>query len=205
MNWINPKDLMPEENQLIWIIFVNHRLKELKDISNYIQPYGNIRLAKTFKDSYGVIRARIIDRYGHISNEEGNFFRYSYWFEGEKFERVIRQIKDLPPDTDLVHAWYPYKPSDMPCWNPISHEESVEILKNNSLFSTAIQKIKTNARNSHFFSTNTQHPVFRGRFVVITSKQMSIVEYDPNDKGLWKDREGEMVLYWYPIPDYYYE
>lgn len=201
MNWINPREILPESGQVIWILNIETRQGE-GTAGNL--PCARIRIAQAAQDDYGVIFAKEVTHKGY-SQYSRHFFEWWHYYQEDTIDGD--QIYTGFDSEKTITAWMPY--IGLPKWDIIGIEESKEIIQQMDSYKKAIEnkkhqiEIDKHIEVPSFISLHDHPPVKNGSYVVVTKKGVSLLGYDISFEKKWFSPEGDAVIAWYPIPDHY--
>lgn len=195
MKWINPREQLPKNEQLIWILFIENRQGERCG-----DPCAEITLAKANLDSYGVMRAEEITPKGYPQYSK-HFYEWWHYPQDDKEEHEP-QYRTFS-DKDLITAWLPYEGNELPDWDYIGLEESREIILKNPKYKLGIKKEKIQIKNDHFIYMSDHKPDIDGTYVVVNKDGIWLLRYEAKTCDPWIAPNGKPVIAWYPVPGHY--
>lgn len=198
MKWINPRSQLPLQGQMVWALKIENRKGERCG-----QPAATVFLANTAKDSYGVT---FLEGMSHKGYPQYIKHFYEWWHfdqtdrtEDEDFYRSFNE-------DDMVVAWMPYYPEDIPVWNYIGIEESMKIIKSTTAYKKGVERDRVNlamtkaSDDKLFFIRVSEHkPIEDGVFVVANHGGIWLSRYNETCEP-WIAPNGDAVISWYPIP-----
>ncbi len=112
MNWINPRDRLPEVGQLFWALCIENRENEYQSGA---MPCANIEICEAIRSVFGDINGVVINHKGY----QGGPLKYFYDWDYDENENSSRTCTDRE---ERIVAWLPY--IGLPSWNQLSVEES---------------------------------------------------------------------------------
>jgi hypothetical protein len=206
MNWINPRDKLPEPGQLIWCLFIENREGERCGL-----PSAMITIGEAKKDRYGVTFVAEITHKGY-PNYSKRFFDWWHFDQSEKEpgtnEHIYKGFSSID-DSDNIVAWIPFK--ELPEWDYIGIEESIAIISKTEEYKKGVEHDKTERiieratgnTNRWFIYLKEAKPTEKGCYVVANKNGVWLSNFDPSEKEKWLAPNGEPVIVWYPIPNSY--
>ena len=202
MEWINPRDKLPEHDQLIWALFIENREGERSG-----DPSASLTICKARKDAYGVVSADEILHRGYPYGHKYFFKWYHYDQSGTPEDEIRESISSgYDDDKEMIIAWMPY--NGLPAWDKIDIDESKDIIIKYPGYHEACMRQRTirAAEKSHrkispYFLYLVDHqPPENGVYVVANSSGVWLSRYDKELCNPWIAPNGEPVTAWYSIP-----
>lgn len=200
MKWINPREQLPEEDQLIWILRIENRKGErLGD------PSAQICIARA-KTSWHVMEAAEI-------NHKGMEAYSKYFYEIYHLAKCMCKIKynklcehdnwgNTHSDEDMIDAWAPYQGNEIPDWSFITYQESKELLLKNAEYLRR-HKIRNSTPGYTFIGEDECRPDHNQVCAVANKYGIYLCRYDEKATDPWMSPNGYPVEGWFPVPDYY--
>lgn len=217
MEWINPRDSLPKDGDVIWCLVYTGR--------DYVADEIPVVLKCTaVLDRYGVIQAR------EYSFSRPHRSRKIHFFNWENYKIQREQLLEdyLDSRQQLAHlegclvvAWMPFESLKLPEWGALSRQESVDIIMKLPEIIKEISKLKKRSDdwlkikehylalnsatkgNTRFIAVRDRLPRDKGVFVVVNKGGTWLSQYDPDLKGTWYAPNGNPVIAWYPVPSHY--
>lgn len=121
MNWINPRDRLPDVGDIVWILRIHARSGSIEP-----KPSAVIQICEIEKDTFGVIIAGVLTHKGTVGGwGQHSFFNYDYYdYWGQSSEKLPLRND---PDGEIIIAWAPFE--GLPEWDPMTLEESIPVVK----------------------------------------------------------------------------
>lgn len=196
MKWINPREKLPEDDQLVWIIGVQNRSEEKMGY-----PAAEIKIGKAIRNKYGITEVHEINHKGYEYGER-YFFNWTYWMDSE-------DRGSIPYTESLIDAWMPFFDKDLPTWQYIDTYESMEIINKypsylKQLEIKKIEKLEEEATKGqkHFIHIRDEMPIIPGVYVAANKEGVWLLKYDSSCNP-WIAPNGNPVEAWYPVPEGY--
>jgi hypothetical protein len=174
MKWINPRNRLPEVNDLVWVVTTHN-----KNATSYKNT--NIHIAQTCID--GSSGERFVSSFPYGKN----IFFYN---------------RNRKPE-ELIFAWALYEPNKLPEIEHLSEKESLELMeKDHYMMPYKPSNEAWGSRKLKFIACKDAMPNKNGPYAVVCSKGIGIVHYNGQSNGYWLMPNGmnEKITHWFPLP-----
>ncbi len=195
MEWINPREKLPQHEQIIWILRIENREGERQGL-----PSARIDIAQAQLDRMGVMSAEIIIHKGYPQYRR-HF--YEWWHFPQNDRKDNEPYYRTFNDDDLITAWMPYESNELPSWEHIGLEESKKIILANEKYQLEAALDNAQKDNVHFIHLSDHKPDCDGVYVVANEGGIWLSRYEIKTCNPWKAPNGKSVIAWYPIPSGY--
>lgn len=207
MNWINPREKLPKDGELVWVLVVENDYNEKGFPERGEYPVAEIHTCVAEKDRWGLIRFGRLHYKGYSHSEIPVYnVQYAYNFSYD-LDLNNHCLEMKPYQDDRVRAWMPFDRDDIPLWKDLSMEESIELIsKTDYLKIREIDRAVINSRkeqDSQFIRISDGYPTFDGVFVVANKDGVWLSRYEQKTCQPWIAPNGKKVEAWYPVPDNY--
>lgn len=183
MKWINPREELPNKNELVWILIIENR-----EGYRCGMPSAKCLIAECHEDKYGILFAQEIGHKGYPA--------YSYYF----YQWKHYYPEDNCRFDEMITAWAPY--NGLPTWENINSSESKEIILKKDSYHKQLT-IEKNIKNENYFIRLEEAKPKNGVYVVATANGVFLSRYDSKLCDPWIAPNGEDIIAWYPIPTHY--
>lgn len=197
MNWINPRDKLPEVGDLIWVLIVNN--------NDANSPSAECKMAIVITEFLNIIKANELNKYGQQSG-------YDYFFFNWSAATFIDSSEDKSCSWEMITAWCPYSDIPIPSWEYLSMEESKAIITSSDDWVSRVKEYKEvtfvkeyleRARKYEQFIDVSDCLPFDGVYIAANKGGVWLLKYEKDTCNPWTGPNGLPVEAWYPIPRSY--